>query len=766
MAFSDEIAKVSSSRFVLARLEPGRNINDNLSSIGGSLHTATFSNTVVSGVARNGVVFTRVTGTPIAGEFSFDESTGLLTVFSIASPSDTVIFIMTFYLFYGSDFDRIFPEGVTTGTDRCWQGRISKNPVFGQSIDNMIKAGGKITSTQTSLSIHNADLEFNKIITEPKNFSFKNKKIATWISVNGEIRKMLDGNITSITIGEKEVSFAFNDDLNIAFDKPAFNGDGVDDAVTNTTSFPDLSVKDLNKPIPMIMSDSSPHSYLIDENDSAQANYNSLNFLDPKKCLRAYNIDATGGTTTDNREFVLCRLKSDASLKTLSLTLSSTTAVGDAFRFGFNLVDDSVGAGFSVHSNIVEFSFTSHNLEVGDTFKYEATPPSTAGPGTYYAVVMHIESGSPDVVTCFTDYFIDIGLDKDIFGVTIVSIADSPAVFLEKGGKVYIPFAEKDYTTSVTSLASGNKIVKITFVNNFETRSAISVDNEISQSCFGINIDDIQSIKNTQRVAAGNASITLDRLENVGEMNVYYVARTSGSDHNWAANLKRLIDDAGYSTSAASFTAAASALATDTHFTIPFSGENNFSPYNKYIEAILRSVFGVIFFDNAQDINVKLFSAAGTSKTGADCNNILTGQLSMKIDYNDLVTELQLSNEHVSPETLLNDDTNEIISNLASKFLNDTEKRESMKHVLVDLSAVSDTNERLDKMIQFKNASIVTYKLRTATDHLDTEVDDLVTITSDFVLGGSGALTDGKVIKTVKSEQDTELTIIDTSSIV
>ena len=734
MTFADEIDSIANTRFVLARLEPARFINDNLTSIGASLYTATFSDTIVSKIERSGTVLTEVSGTPSSdGEWNFDEATGLLTMYLSSAPDTTSnVIVLFFYLFYTTDYDRIFPDNVDSGVDRCWNGRLKDTPSFSQSAKN-ITTSAKITSSSSPLTIENTDREFNRLIDEPTKTSFKNKKIKIWVYVGDERKDLLEGTTTNIGIGTN-VSIRFNDGFRSILDDPAYMGDSFDECVATSSKYTDIDPAHINRVIPLLVGHSTPVSF-----NSAQTEWT---FADSKKTYKGVNISATGSNLTDNRSWVLCRIPAGQSLLSKSPSF--------------------VGSGTSLTAansdlNTVRFDVTKgHGIVVGDRFQWV-----TAGT-TYYGIVFKISDrfaavGEDEVSAYSTSQF------GGAFGFSSVVFPAIPNITLVRGSDYFQPF-HRDYSVSITATSGGNQLVTVTLDNSFET-----IDTA------GTGLNDTLSVRPGSEIqlqltsdintSSPTKSVDLTSSNNVSGADMIYHIETTGGNINHSSVLEDIFSSAGLSTNATSFSNAESALAADVYMTIPMVGENTYKPYNTYAEAILDSTFGIAYLDSNNDVNYNLFDSNGSQSVSADDNNILKGSFSTSISYADITTEIQLENKHVGDEVTEKAGTSDIITSDVAKYLHQAEDRLVINHILADLAPVVGSGLQITKKLEWLQSPVITYKFSTATDQLLSEIDQRTTIVSSDVLGDSDTSTENKVISYTKGIDKTTITTIDVTEL-
>ena len=198
----------SSEKFYLIRIVPKRYLNDSLTSIGGCKYSCVISYYPQKLMASD-TVLTQVETVSNPGEYSFDESTFTLTVYS--TPSSSNILVYYYYLFYTSGRHRVVsedPEDSNT-TLRDWLPRIKSNPSITSSIENIIE--GQFTLNISTLTVINYENELQNTLTN--NDSYYHSEIKVWLCLDSveNIQKIYDGRITGIKISDDQAIFDFED---------------------------------------------------------------------------------------------------------------------------------------------------------------------------------------------------------------------------------------------------------------------------------------------------------------------------------------------------------------------------------------------------------------------------------------------------------------------------------------------------------------------------------------------------------------------------
>jgi hypothetical protein len=255
-----KLAKAS-KKLILARLEPGRYITDDLSLDAGTTYEMTFAFSSLSGIEVDGVAYTLVTGAPSSTEYSFDESTLELKInFGVAIGSKVVVAL--YYLHYCNDFNKLaYKDPEDSGTDLVlWNARIQSLPDF--VIEQTDVITGFFSIGSTSLNLINADDDFQQYLTDNDSFFNKDCKIWTALDAVSNIKKMYDGKITSMNVG-KTVSLTIDSALTKLLGTTYSNGTWLK-STFNTTNYSDVIRAKKDVPIPKFYQFHTPFDNTFD----------------------------------------------------------------------------------------------------------------------------------------------------------------------------------------------------------------------------------------------------------------------------------------------------------------------------------------------------------------------------------------------------------------------------------------------------------------------------------------------------------------------
>lgn len=636
----------ASTKFLLVRLEPARCLNSYLTLDSGSIYETTF-NFNLSRILVNGTLYTKVVGTPTSTQYSFDETTRELKIFLSGTPSSSVVVVAYHYLFYtGSQF-RVLGEDPETPLVnlREWEPRIDTPPTIDQSIQNILN--GILSISSSSLSIINNDQDFEQYISD--NDSFYNKKILIWqcLDSTDNIKKIFSGKITSLSVSATRVVFNINDD-SASLQTPCTMGDSSELYFTNDY-FTNIDPNKEGQPVRFIFGSSSRYKTIAD----SLATLTTAQRLDPDFMNQAVCTNFTTSiSTSNNRDFGLCR-----------------TGANGFQTFGFtpSAVDNSDPSFTKLTGNASQIE----KITIGDTF-------STSGSGTYYGRVIYVDRVS--------NYIYSTPMPSFILTDSVVT-NNCPSVVIKYTSGTYYPLYGRDYTASVATTSGGNKLLSITFTNNFE------------------------------------ATLSMATL-NPQSMTVAYKVKPLHADQLHGFILKDLLESSGLTVNSASITSMNTLFDVNGAFSVPFFDESDYSPYYKYIQELLQSTLGYIFLNNSFEIQYGLFTTP-TSTTEITESDILAGSYNINIAYEDIVTMVVGYNPHFSSSEYIASSSASAENNISS-YLHGVNKTTRFRHLLEDFTG------KITDHINLRSERFTEYNFTTK------QLNYLSNIGDDYLLSGLG----------------------------
>lgn len=499
--FSTLKGAAATEKFNLVRLEPARSVEGSLSLSSGTTYTMTFAFNPVSKVEVNGTAYTLVSGTPSSGEYSYTESTRLLTI-NLGAALTTQVVVVYYYLFYSADKDRkTYQNPLDSNTsERRWQPRISRNPAFDINLTNIID--GRLSFSASSLELHNEDNDFQQYLTA--NDSFFRKQITIWLCLDNteNVSLAYRGYINRLTVGEK-VSIEYFDELSKLSDI-FYSNSNILSSTYNTTDFSNLFPNHEGRPIRKLYSQISKYEVIANTVGSS-----NLYKVHPENLLEAscVNYSATISTST-NREWGTVLSVGDGGLQT------DTVQGTDHTNTDYSIITNTSGKLF----------------KIGDTLLIN----------THYVQVLQVDSATQFKCT----------KNAAIATSDTITRPGISTIVIQQGASYYYPLFSRDYTVAYSSQT--NDIVKVTFTNNFEANHSGMATLDPGNSTVRFRAwsdtagdydhgDVVSSILTDAGLSVNSASITAANSALTATTNFYNPPIDSDSFESYQSVLEKLL---------------------------------------------------------------------------------------------------------------------------------------------------------------------------------------------------------------------------------
>lgn len=493
--------QAASEKFNLIRIEPARAIEDDLVLSSGTTYTVTFAFSPISRITVDGVEFTKVSSSPASGEFSFDESSKLLTI-NLGAALTSQVIVAFYYLFFTKDKARVTFETPTDDStpNRVWLPRIGQDPDFNFNLRDVTE--GFISFGTSAISFDNEDGFFEQYFGD--NDSFSNKRITIWLALEDveNVKIVFRGLIRSATISRK-VSINYFDEFSV-LNKTFYGNGNFLNSSFNLTRFPSLHNPRQNLPIFRLFAETSYYR-VIDEGTAS-----GLFKLSSQRLLEASCIEfSTTISTSTNRKWGTVLSEGDSGIQ------SDTVQTVDHSDANFSLL--------GVSSN--------RKYKIGDTLKIG---------GTKYVRVLFYDSVNDEIKTT-----------KDAT-INVSDVISRPAlsIVITQDEVNYYPLFDRDYTE--TYAVEPNDIVAINFVNNFEANLSMpkALNPDTDQVRFRAWADTgkdlkhgsvVKEILETAGLTVNTASITAANAISTVNTNFYIPFVQESGFTTFANNLGKLL---------------------------------------------------------------------------------------------------------------------------------------------------------------------------------------------------------------------------------
>jgi len=500
---------------------------------------------------------------------------------------------LTYNLYFTEKRNRLANSEPTalTGVDVEWENRIVNNPQFGFSQENSLT--GRLSASFTNVQLNNLDLFFNQFLT--KYDSFSNQSIKLWRCIDDVkiIQSAFQGTIKGISINQNAIDFQIQDELGILdgtfyskdnYNRSTYGGAGTGAAFT-------LFPNDLVRPIRRFYGLLSPFkTRYVQQTAQVRREY-----LDPTGMMDAVCVSYNQAYGTSTNRTWSCGFGPENFAGTTTLYQKSETITDYLERFFLDYTDQLISlSGGSPHNR---------RYELGDTIRIQTTTGSAPGP--VYALLMQATSS--------WIYVLPKSSTAQLYAIgNVVTMLTVSSVVIVKNNVSYYARCIRDYTEQIGPYGD----VQIVFANNFEANHS------------GMGAIDPESSK------------------------IYFRAwNNSNGIYDWTSILSKVVEPTGLPSN---LSLAGLATTPKLAFCVPYIGTDQFPTFREVVETICASVFGFIYFDKDGKINAKVFDLPDGAANDywnfiedeANKTNIKKGDVSVSIDYNDIVTDFEFLFQH------------------------------------------------------------------------------------------------------------------------
>jgi hypothetical protein len=632
------------------------------------------------------------TNMPLAGEWYYDAAGGFVH-FRQGSFDNRYYVAFTEYL-TGSTFREAPKIPTTPGDNVLWKPLITKYPVVTKSISDITV--GVLSQSLSTIDFINEGGFFNIYLSE--NATILNQQVKVWLCINSvaDVKLIFSGKAATVNIFESVCSLSVLDPTE-KLNSPATWGLGINGlTLSDSADYPytvTTRPEDAGKLITRYLTRRSRHYF------TGIVNYPDTTTIEGYE--KGYCVDYTSTiSTSTNRYWSLGVVKQDLSLVSNSMavqvqsigTITATVAQGSFIRH------------FNVSSKTNVYCGNMCSWEEGGTRRGRILrTDSYTYLGNTYNLQVTTETSGDNVATTSSTF----------------NANPAMSIHVKSGNSLAHLYYGRDYTYSISN-ERGRFI--LTFVNNFEA----NYPGFFSGGAINPNLDI-----------------------------VYHYTHFSGPLGH-ADVLKSIVEAAGLTTNAASFSAAASALSAEVCFQIPFIDAGSISAYSDYAAKILESTGGYLTLNLDDEVEYHLFDPPTSSDTISDSE---FSDFSVSVEYQDIFDEVIFSNPNFKNDSLVISsqagDTNLFRSqNIKTRYLNNIVRSKSTTHAL---ESMTNSIARVLWLNSNRKAKI---SFKTATKNIDSKPGDDIKIASDTLPGGVSTL-DLKIVTVATSCESTAIEALD-----
>ncbi len=693
--------RAQSRKFILVRIKPRRGIEYSLALDSGNVHQMTFPYLTLCGIAVNGVDLTKVDGTPgNATEYSFNNETGLLKVY------------------------------------------LTSNIVNYQTTDSAIMASYYLHYTNDLGKYYYSDPD-----DDTSDEVFYEPRISNDPSFSVSQDNIIDGilSIGNLTLSLNNQDNDFNQYITDydSFSRCEFKSWHCLDELGNIKRLFFGSVIDLSL-------DSGEVSFSVDNLFGLFEN----TYISNETLIRSTYDNPNFTVSDDNRTKYILKLygKISKSSQSKDLDLSQGAYVPVGF----------------LESNIV-YRFDQIHRAVN--VDYNTTISKTNN---------RIWACCIDSVASSTHQETIAGKTAASFGsvaTTRITVADASKYF--PGDHVVTDIAGTPHCNAVMAIDLNDNWVFLSDSNFLNaqtiTRPSISVVQWVvggtaDQGRIQLRyiedytidvIDGVRCIVLNDNFEDNYSAFGFDQVNGIFPDAVIEFRAWNHDDINHAVVLQEVIESLGLTVNQDSFDDAA-LEDLKTNFTLPFWGSSDMPSVRDIIQSLISSTFGYITINNDFEIEYQLFSRPFPTESVTE-TEIIKGTISQKIDYKDVYTNIQLSNDH--DLSVYNDPRSTSRYNISEKveyyydkgrFYHGINKSKSLKHIIEDIY-----NTGIGNKISFVLGNRrLTLSVDTKGYNFESIVGDDYTIESSKVVGSDG-MKDIKLLSIDKAPTRTRISGID-----
>ena len=701
MTFSEELAKPASERYSLVKISGARNITSLVSSEGGSIYSYSFDRQV-SDVTFNGVSGTRVTDTPDSDkEWNYNESSGVLTIFSTTAPSASNYLVMSFNLFFTNHFSNV---KTTTGSDSddavIYENRLVNAPSMSQNVSNNIY--GLVSVSQSDLEIVNENSFIQGYMTS--NDSFYNKEVSSWIVVNGVESRLIRGIITAVRFSPdtNTMKFSLTDKFGLSLSKLPNFGDAFDEAfMLEGDTYTNIRPEHQGFVVPVVYGKES----------SARWGGGYIDYLPIAKDIRGVITDQTTlkGRNYDNK-WAVCRIPNGESLYANNLNLTDS---------GRTVLQHATGK-----CSLITISLSTaqpyEDVQVGDAVTFDVAGASGATDAggkdntgnPYHGVIVRTNGdfNGVEVITVLCDYANGTSLGA----ISSLQIVAAPSCIYRVGASTYLGVPGYHFDTTTEALTN-NTLVSVGFNNNATSR-AVEVLNSGSLS-FDVSAD--TGVTVTDGASSVHSLVRVDSQQ--GQKHEVY--------------LEDLVTATGISVNSSSFSTAGSALASRVFVEVPYPDDSTLKAVSRYAQDLLTSTGGILFYKPSTDeLHYKLLDTLSTGSFTVKEADMIQGSFSTRVEYRDIRKQI-VSTNGLFPNLVPIDGLSlgkQVTKDDLVEYLHGATSSLEVNHVLEDFTV----GNRDEDILNLFSGPVVKHKFSMYVDALQFDVGDTIIVEHSGLVGG------------------------------
>lgn len=690
MTFATEVLKPDIDKYALVRIRPKR-LAVNAVSIGGGQYTVALGAALaVDDVKVNG---TSATFTQ-AGETLTITSGTNLTVLT----NKTVIYYFVYYTATKTRYTL-----AANGLDAAeWMPQLASYPVATSSMRNL--AEGVLSLSSSSLEVYTTDLSVQKMLA-PNN-SVSRSEVKVWLCAGSDAnnRVIFEGYIASVTVEGGKAKFEVIDSFLKLLETATYESDALSYVTANSasTTYPDISTS--REPAKLTAGYSSP--FKLQE-------LNAPVVFAPSSQLSYYVVG--GQRLIKNTPRVIDSTSTAAFFvgRFLGTALRKLT-FGTVTRCYKQVVDGSVlDDGTQLYAIYYYVQCSNFWGEIGDLLP-NGLPGVDGSP--IYICNNQVTTG-PDsqnyTFICFRQMFILSATTSPASGL------QSNPTMVDNSYDSYCVYRKGIKTPPLT--AGGIFPNQIYYITEYLSARPDSHGTINGQTISSLYID----------LSFGSGAPEIGFYIDLQDINSseLYCRFSPATQISHGDLMKFIVKSAGLEVNATSFTQADTDLDVDVSVTFPIEGGGPFKRYLDDAQILAKSTLGLLRVNADREVEYEIISTPGVADFTRDNTNVLDNSFTSKIEYQDVVTEVEFKNPQL--EDVLNiyaAGPGYITASTDALYLHEVKRKLVYEHCLKDIA-----NRRL-AIAGYLASPTVEYTLATASQDLDVSIGDVIDVTNNNVL--------------------------------
>lgn len=705
MTFTAEAQKPVSERFMLVRVTPRKFVGTG-TSIGGGQYTFAVSSAIkISAVTVNNI-----------NESTWAHSNGVLTVTSATNLTlSSNVVTIDHDLFFTGEKVR-YTSSVSGLPDAEWLPLITSYPEFSQTMRSI--ADGVFSLSNSDIELISVDRWGQSLLGVGDSFS--NAPVAVWVCIDSAAtnRKVFDGAVSKVSYSYGRLSLNIIDSFNKLKQSSIFG----------SLAFIDVGQNQINA-VPFTLGKSSPMTL---GNGWRHVNAEGSPPGNLKHIKDGYRGVLTGPAVADKTSTTswtlgrciggVKRLNFGTIIgNTLIYRINTPVNVDFNFQFYTGTNPDLVSKIENQTSYIVDEIYyiqlqniNDFNGQIGDYIPASYLPVPAAVDGGWVCGFGAGLNGSYNLAIAAQRF------EKNNLSETTVSNSTTSALSLPNG---VIP--------SMSVWVEGGDNLAYNAKGGYVALSIVPYYSLEKSGCtryvpFTLS-ESNQYTLNGQTIKRVDINVPASTQMNISSLQLKF-RFSPANEMTHGEALKFIVESAGMTTNASSFSQADTDLSANVSITFPLEMSSSFDSYLSACQAITSSTLGLLRLNESREVEYKVLK--NPSLMAVDhyrtTDNMINGETNSLCEYQDILTRFSFENPQLfGLSEMANSGSFSVVDVAKAKQLHRVEKSKIIKHYLTNIST------RKTSIAGYLSSPTVEYTLATASEDLSANLGDVVQITNN-----------------------------------